>query len=132
MERATAYQCAWWVNETESGPMIREACGPAIGPMKRLAVSLLALTLSASSAAAWSSPAHQAIGEAAQSRLTPQAAAALARILQDTDTLSPGARAGVATWADDIRARQRFGTVAEGWGQAEIAEADKFNSDHPE
>jgi hypothetical protein len=43
-----------------------------------------------------SGPAHQAIGEAAQDRLTPQASAVLARIWQDTDTLSPGSLAGAA------------------------------------
>src|SRR5262245_29179951 len=102
-----------------------------VGPMKRLAVSLIALLLSASSAGAWSSPAHEAIGEAAQSRLTPQASAALARILQDTDTLSPGALAAVATWPDDVRARARFGTVAPGWSQADKDEADAFNSANP-
>ena len=99
--------------------------------MNRVAASFIIVLLGTSTAGAWSGPAHQAIGEAAQDRLTPQVSAALARILQDTDTLSPGALASVATWADDVRARARHGTVAEGWGQADIEEADQFNADNP-
>jgi S1/P1 Nuclease len=99
--------------------------------VRRLVATVVIVLLGTADASAWSSPAHQAIGEAAQSRLTPQARAALARILQDTDTLSPGALAGVATWADDVRARARHQTVADGWGPADIDEADQFNADNP-
>ena len=84
-----------------------------------------------SSVAAWGFAPHQAIGLAAESQLTPRAKAALARILQDTDTLAPGALARIATWPDDLRARPRFHKVAEGWGQLEIEEADQFNAEHP-
>jgi hypothetical protein len=64
--------------------------------MIRLAAALIIVLLSTSDGAAWSSPAHEAIGDAAQDQLT-QARAALAGILQDTDVLAPGALAGVAT-----------------------------------
>ena len=104
----------------------------SVGPITRLSISLVVLLLSASNAGVWSSPAHEAIGEAAQSRLTPQASAALARILQDTGTLSPGALAAVSTWPDDVRARARHGTRADGWEPADIEEADKFNADQPD
>ena len=99
--------------------------------MKRLAAALAIVLLGTSPVGAWSSPAHQAIGDAAQDHLTPQANAALARILQDTSTLSSGALAGVATWPDDLRARQRYHTIAEGWGPADIEEADQFNAANP-
>jgi len=68
---------------------------------------LLAPTL----AAAWSSPAHQAITQAAQDRLDPGPRKALAKILQGTNVLSPGVLASVATWPDDVRARAHHGTV---------------------
>jgi S1/P1 Nuclease len=89
------------------------------------------LFLTPSSALAWSAAPHEAIAETAQGQLTPAARAALARILQDTDTLSPGALASVATWPDDLRARARHHTIAPGWGPADIEEADQFNADHP-
>jgi hypothetical protein len=56
--------------------------------MIRLAAALIIVLLSTSDGAAWSSPAHEAIGDAAQDQLTPQARAALAGILQDTDVLA--------------------------------------------
>ena len=55
-----------------------------------LIIALIVPTLLPSLVAAWGCASHQAIGLAAESQLTPQAKAALARILQDTDTLSPG------------------------------------------
>jgi hypothetical protein len=55
--------------------------------MIRLAAALIIVLLSTSDGAAWSSPAHEAIGDAAQDQLT-QARAALAGILQDTDVLA--------------------------------------------
>ena len=82
-------------------------------------------------ALAWSYASHQAIGLAAESQLTSKTRAALARILQGTDTLSPGALAAVATWPDDLRAHARRQFV-EGWGPIEIEEADAFNAAHPE
>ena len=48
-----------------------------------------------------------------------------------TQRWDPGTHAVVATWADDLRARQRYRTVAEGWGQADIEEADQFNAANP-
>jgi hypothetical protein len=82
--------------------------------LTRLGAAFIVVLLGAAVAAAYSGPAHQAIGEAAQDQLTPAAQAALARILQDTDTLAPGSLAGVATWPDDLRARLRHGVDAPG------------------
>ncbi len=82
-------------------------------------------------AAAWSSPAHQAIAQAAQDRLDPAPRKALAKILQGTDVLSPGVLASVATWPDDVRARAQHGTIPDQWTPADIAEADQFNARHP-
>jgi len=79
----------------------------------------------------WSSPGHQAIAETAQARLTSTTQAAVAQILQGTNVLAPGALASVATWPDDIRNRAATGTIAAGWSQADVQEADRFNSDHP-
>ena len=87
---------------------------------------LLAPTLSA----AWSSPAHQAIAQAAQDRLDPAPRKALAKILQVTNVLSPGVLASAATWPDDVRARAQHGTIPDQWTSADIAEADQFNA-HP-
>jgi hypothetical protein len=93
----------------------------------RSLAALLVLLLTPTSAWTWSSPAHQAIADAAQARLTPAAQAALAQILQGTTVLAPGALAGVATWPDDIRIRAAHGTIAAGWSQADVDEADRFN-----
>ena len=82
-------------------------------------------------AAAWGPPSHQAIAQVAQGQLTPTASAALAKILQGTNTLSPGALAAVATWPDDVRNRAQHGTTPDSWTQADIAEADQFNAKHP-
>lgn len=78
---------------------------------------------------AWSAQGHQAIAEAAQASLQEPTALAIARIL-GTDHLTPHALAEQATWADEIRARSDFGTVAHGWGPDDVKEADTFNRDH--
>jgi hypothetical protein len=82
-------------------------------------------------AVAWGPPSHQATAQVAQTQLTPTASAALAKILQGTDTLSPGALAAVATWPDDVRNRAQHGTVPDSWTDADKAEADDFNAHHP-
>ena len=99
--------------------------------MKRLLAVTVALLLLPTTAWTWSSPGHQAIAEVAQARLSPTAQAALARIIQGTNVLAPGALASVATWPDDIRQRAARGTSAAGWNAADVQEADRFNSDHP-
>jgi hypothetical protein len=99
--------------------------------MTRLVAALMIALLETSVAAAWSGPAHQAIGEAAQDQLSPQARAALARTLQNADSLAPGALAGVAIWPDDLRARLRHHTVPDSWGPADSEEADQFNAANP-
>lgn len=96
----------------------------------RALLTLLVLCIP-SPVAAWSAQTHQAIAAAAQGQLTPKTQAAIARILQDTDTLAVGALAGTATWPDDLRARQRTHTIAAGWGAADIEEADAFNTANP-
>lgn len=80
---------------------------------------------------ALSGPAHEAIAVAAQTQLSPATKLALAQILQETSSLSEGALAAVATWPDDLRALAHFGTKAAGWGPADVAEAETFNTDHP-
>ena len=79
---------------------------------------------------AWGFAGHQAIGLAAETHLTPKAKAALARILQATDTLSPGILAAVSTWPDELRAHARKDTP-DSWGAVEIEEAEVFNAAHP-
>ena len=99
----------------------------------RIAVPFVAslVLLAPTLAAAWSSPAHQAIAQAAQDRLDPAPRKALAKILQGTNVLSPGVLASVATWADDVRARAQHGTIPNQWTSVDIAEADQFNAHHP-
>ena len=99
----------------------------------RIAVPFVAslVLLAPTLAAAWSSPAHQAIAQAAQDRLDPAPRKALAKILQGTNVLSPGVLASVATWADDVRARAQHGTIPNQWTSADIAEGDQFNAHHP-
>ena len=66
-----------------------------------LALCLLAFTADAS---AWSREGHELVGELAQRRLSPAAQAEVARLLaaEPDPTL-----AGVAAWADEIRAESR-------------------------
>ena len=60
----------------------------------------LALSMAAVAAQAWGTEGHQVIALIAQSRLTPQASAAVARLL----ALEPGASlVSVSTWADEHR-----------------------------
>ena len=99
--------------------------------MKCAAFLILFLTFSTSQAAGFSSPSHEAIADVAQDRLSPTARAALGRILQDSNDLSPGALAAVATWLDDVRARAVHGTIASGWSPTDVQEADDFNQNHP-
>lgn len=101
--------------------------------MTRLGVALLALIVSASPAFGWGVEGHQAVGEAAQSRLNEKAHAALAKILLggQSTTLPPGKLASLALWADEIRLRKAQGLVAETWSDADVKEADAFNAAHP-
>ena len=94
--------------------------------------SVLLVLLTVSPALGWGNEGHQAIAEAAQSRLTNKAEAALAKVLigGTSVTLPPGKLASVATWPDQIRARKSFGTIAEGWDKDDIQEADAFNKAH--
>ena len=86
------------------------------------------LLVAAFQACAWSGPVHQAIADVAWARLSPLARAALAHILQGTADLTPGVLTGVPTWLDDVRAGQAYGTIAAGWSDADIQEADRFKS----
>ena len=101
--------------------------------MKRLGAVVLALLASVSPAFGWGAEGHQAIGEAAQTRLGDKAQAALARILLggESTTLPPGKLAAIATWADEIRLRRVQGLVPGTWTEADVTEADAFNAAHP-
>jgi len=100
--------------------------------MAAISVVVLMVVLAAAvDVSAWGAPAHQAIAEVAQMHIGPRARSALARILQATDDLPPGALAAIAAWPDEIRRRQSDGTVGEGWSPADVREADRFNRDHP-
>ena len=103
------------------------------GAAIRIAVPFVAslVLLAPTIAAAWSSPAHQAIAQAAQDRLDPAPRKALARIRQGTDVLSPGVLASVATWPDDVRARAQHRKIPDQWTPADIAEASQFNARPP-
>ena len=72
--------------------------------MRRLlAASSLVLVLFPSPAAAWGPQGHRAIGDAAQSALSPGTKQKIAKILGQGADLQPGALADGATWPDDIR-----------------------------
>src|SRR5262245_40634438 len=86
--------------------------------MFRAILAVLVLLIPAL-ARAWNSASHQTIAQAAQGQLTPTASAALGKILQGTNTLSPGALAAVATWPDDVRARANHGTIPDAWTPAD-------------
>jgi len=94
-------------------------------------VLAMVVLAAAADVSAWGATAHQAIAEAAQSRIGPRTRAALVRILQARDDLRPGALAAVAAWPDEIRRRQGDGSVPEAWSAAEVREADRFNREHP-
>ena len=99
----------------------------------RITAVLLALFTTASPAFGWGAEGHQAIGEAAQTRLSDTAHAALAKILigGESETLPPGTLAAMAGWPDEIRLRKTQGLVAAGWSAPEVKEADAFNAAHP-
>jgi hypothetical protein len=89
------------------------------------------LVATATSAFGWNGDGHQAIAEAAQSRLTDGAHAALAKILigGTTTVLPPGKLAGLATWPDDLRA-VKGKKIPAGWDEADVREAEAFNDAH--
>ena len=101
--------------------------------MNRFAAAVLVALLSASPAFGWSSEGHQAIGEAAQARLTEKTHAALAKILigGESATLPPGKLAAIAVWPDEIRLRKTIGLTPATWTDADTREADAFNAAHP-
>ena len=98
----------------------------------RFAVSCALLLGSSSTALGWGNEGHQAIAEAAQSRLTEKAHAALSKILigGTSITLPPGKLAAVSTWPDEIRLRKSQGLAAAMWTDADTKEADAFNQAH--
>ena len=69
--------------------------------MKKRVVLLLALCLLASPGLGWKRDGHRIVGELAQRQLTPAARAEVARLLAGEPEPS---LAGVASWADDVRA----------------------------
>src|SRR6188768_2092952 len=77
--------------------------------MKNPSIALflfLLLLATAGDALAWSGDGHRLVAELAQRRLSPAAQAEVARLLagEPDPTL-----AGIATWADDLRAESRTG-----------------------
>ena len=101
--------------------------------MTRVAAAVLVALLWASPAFGWGSEGHQAVGEAAQARLSVAAHAALAKILigGESATLPPGKLAAIAMWADDLRLRKTTGRTPATWTDADTLEADAFNAAHP-
>lgn len=79
------------------------AAGVKSAAMKRLLLAAT-LVLSATAAQGWSKQGHQLVGELAERELTPAARAEVRRLLagEADPTL-----AGIATWADEIRAASR-------------------------
>jgi hypothetical protein len=100
--------------------------------MTRFGAMLDALLVSASPASGWGGAGHQAIGEAAQTRLSDKAHAALAKILigGDSTALTPGKLAAIAVWPDEIRLRKGSGIVPATWSDTDVKEADAFNTAH--
>jgi hypothetical protein len=91
-------------------------------------VLVLALLLP-SQALGWGSQGHQAIADAAQTRLNEQAEAALVRILVGGHgtTLPPGKLAIASTWPDEIRGLKGL-DMPFAWDQDDVAEAKAFNA----
>jgi hypothetical protein len=98
--------------------------------VKRVVIALLLLL--PSYAFGWGSQGHQAIADAAQTRLNEKAQAGLARILVGghSTTLPPGKLASASTWPDEIRGLNGLG-VPFGWDNDDVEEAKRFNTAHP-
>jgi len=96
-----------------------------------LALSLFGLALP-SQAFGWASQGHQAIAEAAQTRLNETAETALARILVGghSTTLPPGKLAVASTWPDEIRGLKGPGLPPFGWDADDVEEVKGFNAAH--
>ncbi len=106
---------------------------PVKHPVRRIVVVMVALALLAPAhALGWGSQGHQAIGEAAQARLSKKAESALAAILVgggDTK-LPPGKLAAISIWPDEIRSLKGPNPPF-GWDAGEVAEGKRFNAAHP-
>lgn len=99
------------------------AAGVKSAAMNRLLLaSSLALALAAPAAHAWSRQGHELVGELAERQLSPAAQAQVRELLADeaTPTL-----AGVATWADEIRAgKTELGVLSRRWHYVNIPGKD--------
>ena len=94
-------------------------------------VMLALLLLLPSHAFGWGTQGHQAIAEAAQTRLDEKAQAALARILVGghSTTLPPGKLAIASTWPDELRGL-KGPDVPFGWDNDDVEEGKRFNAAH--
>ncbi|MDF0642811.1 MAG: S1/P1 nuclease [Nitrospira sp.] len=81
---------------------------------------------------AWESLGHEAIADAAQAHLSPEATKAVAQILGHGRTLPPHALAKASTWPDQIRNLQRHGFAASKLAEHELKEAQAFNTAFPD
>ncbi len=100
------------------------AAGVKSAAMNRLLLlaSSLALALAVPAAQAWSRQGHELVGELAERQLSPAAQAQVRELLADeaTPTL-----AGVATWADEIRAEKTpLGVLSRRWHYVNIPGKD--------
>lgn len=107
--------------------MSGSGCTVRMGPMKNsslLAAGTLALILTfvSTDALAWGAQGHRLVGRVAESRLTPAARAEVDRLLagEPTPTL-----AGVAPWADELRAKDPgLGRRSARWHYINMGEDD--------
>jgi hypothetical protein len=92
-------------------------------------VVLALVLLLPSQALGWGSQGHQAIADAAQTRLDEKAEVALVRILVGGHgtTLPPGKLAIASTWPDEIRGLKSLG-LPFGWDKDDVEEAKDFNT----
>ncbi|MBD8636499.1 S1/P1 nuclease [Stenotrophomonas sp. CFBP 13725] len=92
---------------------------PLRSPLPLTALAL-ALALCSTDALAWGAQGHRLVGRVAESRLTPTARAEVDRLLASE---ADPTLAGVAPWADQLRATDRdLGKRSAGWHYVNIAE----------
>jgi hypothetical protein len=102
------------------------------GTMRLFLLWIVAMLAWPQEARAWESLGHEAIADAAQAHLSPEATKAIAQILGQGTTLPPHALARASTWPDQIRDLQRHGIAASKLAEQEVTEAQAFNRAFPD
>ncbi|BCA56350.1 hypothetical protein W02_34900 [Nitrospira sp. KM1] len=100
--------------------------------MASILLAFLTLVIWTHEVFAWGNLGHEAIADAAQPHLSPDAAKAIAQILGQGTSLAPHALANASTWPDQVRDLQRLGVTASKLAAAEVKEALDFNKAFPD